>query len=314
MDFEPTNHNPVIRIGNRDVYVEATNLSHPYNLIELAQVTAVDQFANNLTNSVVIDEKKIDYANPGIYKAALSVIDKHGYISIDYLKIHVLSASDVKRIERGKKPLENNAGKTDKLADKSKPKGGHHLFPLKKRQPKPKPQKTVRNPTAEKKGGKNGQKKSHKNLWITLIVILIILILGGTFFYIHSVNHPQANESFHEVQVNDSLKKYNDEANILIDDLGSAVSNYKLNGNKKMYLKAVGEVQANNYDLQSSLAYRKKHGRGYLTLENKLQKLSNTAQAMQTSKNYKQAEKQYKDAYGGVNKIAMTIDNLVISH
>ena len=321
--------NPIIKIGNRDVYVEETNAENPYDLVQIANITAIspdvsieqdlkniadrlegsvndsaDNADTEATPTIAVNERRIDYSTAGVYKVSVSAMDANGNIAIDYLQVHVLSPKDVRRVEAGKEPLEKEFAREER-----KQKGNKRQQRKRQRQIK-----KAANPQPEKNRNERGKSKRKNKRFVIFLILLQLGIIAGTIFFFHTINNSKPSESFHEVNVNDSFSTYNKEANTLINQLEMATEAYEKNNNRKMFLKAAGDVQADNYSLQMSLTYRKKHGKGYLTLENKLQKLANTAQEMQTAKSPKQANKIYQKAYGGMNKISMMIDNMVLSN
>ncbi|MDC2828480.1 hypothetical protein [Limosilactobacillus mucosae] len=318
--------NPIIKIGNRDVYVEETNAEKPYDLVQIANITAIspdiaieqdlksiaDQLEGSTHNStdiaikptIAVNERRIDYSMPGIYKVAVSAMDANGNIAIDYLQVHVLSPKDVRRVEAGKEPLEKEFAKEER-----RQKGNKRQQRKRQRQIK-----QAANPKPEKNRNERGKSKRKNKRLVIFLILLQLVIIAGTLLFFHTINNSKPAESFHDVEVNDSLSTYNKEANTLINQLEMATEAYEKNNNKTMFYKSVGVVQSDNYSLQMSLSYRKKHGKGYLTLENKLQKLANTAQVMQTVKSPQKATKVYQKAYGGMNKISMIVDDMVLSN
>lgn len=331
------NINPVIHIKDRNIYVASTDMPNPYDLKTLVDIKAVDQFGMDITNTLIINTDRINFAVPGIYNVSLSVADRHGNISSDYLKVHVLSDKDVRRVEKGKPPLQENHGNADNYSDdqseksesvKDKLLGWTHkrdheessLTPSKPRHPQQtqhQPRQNHQRPTNDRhprpRKGPSRRSQSKKKKWIIgLIVALLILIISGTLLYVHHANSIRS-ESFHEVQVSDNNKKYSHEADILIAQLKDAASAYKDNGNRSMYLKTVRDVQSNSYDLQTTLNYKEQNGNSSTTLNYKLQILTTTAQEMELAKTPSAAMKAYKDSYGGYHVIPRGIDNLVIN-
>ena len=88
------NKNPTVKINPRDVYVEQTNLPDPYNWYDLVQIAATDFNGNNIpldNNHFLLDTSKVDFSHIGVYFVSVSVMDDFANMSLDYIKVHVLS-------------------------------------------------------------------------------------------------------------------------------------------------------------------------------------------------------------------------------
>ncbi|WP_407366347.1 hypothetical protein [Limosilactobacillus oris] len=89
-----TNENPKIYVQTPELYVEATDFEDPYDLRDLAGITATDHNGNDISSSVVINESGIDYETPGDYTVSISASDKDLNIAIEQLIIHVVDPQD----------------------------------------------------------------------------------------------------------------------------------------------------------------------------------------------------------------------------
>lgn len=132
------NKNPTVKINPRDVYVEQTNLPDPYNWYDLVQIAATDFNGNNIpldNNHFLLDTSKVDFSHIGVYFVSVSVMDDLANMSLDYIKVHVLSPEETERIN-GQADLEENNQHKEQRHKKNKKKNslentlfGHRLLP-----------------------------------------------------------------------------------------------------------------------------------------------------------------------------------------
>lgn len=95
------NKNPTIRINPRDVYVEQTNLPDPYNWHDLVKIAAKDFNGKNIpldNDHFLLDTSKVDFSHVGVYFVSVSVMDDFANMTLDYIKVHVLSPEETARI------------------------------------------------------------------------------------------------------------------------------------------------------------------------------------------------------------------------
>ncbi|MDC2829067.1 hypothetical protein PO250_01790 [Limosilactobacillus mucosae] len=89
---------PTITMDLRDVYVQKTKIKNPYNILDLANGRAFAADGTDITDSLVISLKKVDFRNVGDYECTMSVMDIQGNLAINYLMVHVVPAHRLKNV------------------------------------------------------------------------------------------------------------------------------------------------------------------------------------------------------------------------
>lgn len=95
------NRNPTVSIDPRDIYVEQTNLSDPYNLMQLTNISARDYRGRLITINechFLWDTTKVDYSRKGTYIVSISIMDDEANMTLDYVTVHVLSPAETEKI------------------------------------------------------------------------------------------------------------------------------------------------------------------------------------------------------------------------
>lgn len=89
-----TDELPTIDIKEPELYVEATDYEDPYDLKELAEITALDSNRNDISETIIINEDSIDYQTPGDYTISVSASDDDLNTAISQILIHVVEPEE----------------------------------------------------------------------------------------------------------------------------------------------------------------------------------------------------------------------------
>lgn len=94
--------NPTITMSSHDIYVEQTDIENPYNLLDLVDARATASNGDDITMSMKVSLKHVDFSKPGKYTCNVVVVDDSGNSSLDYLIVHVLSPKETRNLENTK--------------------------------------------------------------------------------------------------------------------------------------------------------------------------------------------------------------------
>lgn len=85
------NKDPILSVSPHDIYVEATNISDPYNLRELIRIKATDYSGQkNLDHMILINTRRVNFTKADNYPISISVVDKDARMAFEEVTIHVI--------------------------------------------------------------------------------------------------------------------------------------------------------------------------------------------------------------------------------
>lgn len=98
---EAENVLPKIEKDTNDVYVEQTDLPHPYRIADFIKIKAVDRYNQDITHSLVLNMSQVDYKDAGDYIVIIKAPDDAGNIAISTFHLHVLTPEEADEMENG---------------------------------------------------------------------------------------------------------------------------------------------------------------------------------------------------------------------
>lgn len=99
---------PKITKDTSDIYVQQTNLPHPYKLVDFIKIKATDQNQRDITSHIVLNMAQVNYAQAGDYVVIIKAPDDQGNIAISTFHLHVLTEEQVDEMENGNYPDDTN--------------------------------------------------------------------------------------------------------------------------------------------------------------------------------------------------------------
>ncbi|GEP19256.1 hypothetical protein [Pediococcus argentinicus] len=214
---------PQLRISNFDVTSQLGY--HQQNILQTAGVTAIDYQGNDITSSVMIDDRQVDYDHPGLYRAMVSVQDAEGNYAETPISVNVV---------RDPGALSNPNARQN--------------IPGANMQP---PYRTKR--------------RHYGWLWALLAVVVIVVGWGfwtqvqqkNAALSDASSQSSKASSlssaNNQSSQTNDKLKNVNDGLKQEVSDLKQTVTDYKNTNDRQQFTQKMDQLQSQNQTLQNQI-------------------------------------------------------------
>lgn len=90
---------PRIEKDTNDIYVQQTDLPHPYKLVDFITIRALDSQNNDITRNIVLNMSQVNYSHAGDYVVIIKAPDARGNIAISTFHLHVLTEEQVEQME-----------------------------------------------------------------------------------------------------------------------------------------------------------------------------------------------------------------------
>lgn len=302
------NKNPILSVNPHDIYVEATNLSDPYNLRELIRIKATDYSGQkNLDHMILINTRRVNFTKAGKYPISISVVDEDARMAFDKVTIHVIDPNT----------LNDHQDESFTQIDSHNKKQKRNFFTkwfngdLSDYLPKKQQANTDHVPV------KNDVSKTHKSkkklsimVKVCLLVILVVIAISITFV----LSQPQTNDhNYQSVSSNASAKTFNYQNDVLHNQLDSALVAYQNDDNRKEFRNSLNKIANRSEDLEDSLITRGKDAKAANQLAEKIMLVQKTTKRMMKATSPNEAQNTYNKGLGGFNRIEQAWVTIVIN-